>query len=203
MVAGLVTGIFGAKKAKKAAKKQKQIAVQLQKEAGIQAEAAGKQFEIEREMQRIAQVQANVAAREDRIAQIREARIRRGQILASAANAGVSTQGTSSIQSGVGGLTTQLGKNLGLMNVFKGFAENQSQLGEQSAAQQKIILDSQGRSAVLQGRSDVINANLAKSQATLGLIGSGIEAGMSLFNTGFGGFTSLFGGSKFTGLGGK
>lgn len=203
MVAGIVTGILGGKKAKKAAKKQKRIALELQKEAGIQAEAAGKQFGIEREIQRIAQIQANVQAREDRIDQIREARIRRGQILASAANAGVSTQGTSAVQGAVGGLTTQLGKNLGLFNVFRGFAENFSQLGEQSAAQQKIILDSQGRSAVLQGKSEVINANLAKDQANIGLIGAGIEAGQSLFSRGFGGFTSLFGGNNFTGLGGK
>lgn len=202
MVASIVTGILGGKKAKKAAKKQKQIARELQKEAGIQAEAAGRQFEIEREIQRVAQVQANTQAREDRINQIREARIRRAQIIASAAGAGISVQGSSSIQGGVGSLTTQLGKNLGLFNVFRGFAENISQLGEQSADQQKAILDSQGRSAVLQGRSEVINANLAKSQATLGLIGSGIEAAGSIFGR-FGGFTSLAGGNLFKGLGGK
>lgn len=198
MVANIVTGILGGKKAKKAAKKQKAIALQLQKEAGIQAEAAGRQFEIEREIQRVAQVQANTQAREDRIQQIREARIRRASIIASAAGAGVG-QGSSSIQGAVGGLTTQLGKNLGLFNVAQGFANTFSVLGEQSAEQQKAILDSQGRSAVLQGKSEVINANLAKSQAGLQVIGGAIEAGQSLFSR-FGGFTSLAGGNRFSGV---
>jgi len=69
-----IGGIITAGKQKKIAKRQ--------------ARAAEAQAEALREKQRIEQVRADVSARKERRQQLREARLRRAQVLATAANAG-------------------------------------------------------------------------------------------------------------------
>ena len=118
-VTSLFGGLFGGKKAKKAAKKQKRLAQAIAKEAGLQSEAALRQFDLETEMQRVAQVRENVQTQQERVHHVREARIRRAQIQQSAVGAGV---GAATVAGAVGGVSSTLGRNLGLINVAQGFA---------------------------------------------------------------------------------
>ena len=194
MVIEAVTGILGGKKAKKAAKKQKALSMQIQKEARIQSQLGQEQFALE-------QAAIREQRRQDRINTIREARIRRAAILSSATTSGIG-QGSSAVQGGIGSLITAFGSTLGLANVF-------TRLQEQTAQKQSQIMTSQGRVAQLQGQSDVVQANLQKSQANLQMWGSAAsgaaQLGTNLFpktrGTQFGSpqfFTSIFGGNKIT-----
>lgn len=194
MVIGAVTGIFGGKKAKKAAKKQKRIAQQIQKEAGIQSGLSKEQFEFE-------QAAVREQRRQDRISTIREARMRRASILSSAQASGIS-QGSSAVTGALGSLTTSFGSTLGLSNIF-------TRLAEQSADRQTKIMESQGRVAQLEGQSNIVQANLAKSQANLNMWGSvaegfnqlagmaaGVPGGKGILSAE--GFGKLFGGGTTT-----
>ncbi len=67
-----------------------------------------------RELQ--ARVQENQAQRA-RIQQLREARIRTGAIVANASNAGVSARGTSPVVTGQTAVASQMGSNIGNINV--------------------------------------------------------------------------------------
>lgn len=208
MVIEAVTGILGGKKAKKAAKKQKRIAQQVQgisqqitdisgkinDESLVQLEAARQQFALDKATNA-------EQRRQNRIQTIREARIMRSNILSSAANSGVG-MGSSAISGGVGALTTQFGSTVGLSNVF-------NRLQDMSAAEQGKIFDSQGRVvgmqgdvnklqgqvAQLTGQSQIVEANLAKSNATLGMI-TGIGKSVETIFNAAGGFTGAFGGGK-------
>lgn len=173
-------GLFGGKKAKKAAKKQKRIAQQVQKEAGIQAEAASKQFGFEQNMQDVLQARANIQARQDSIAATREARVRRAAIVASAAAQGLDSR-TSSVAGAKGSVVSQFGSNVGQFNIFGQAAQELSRLGGLVAEQQKVQLDSQGRVNVLTGQSQVAAAKGQQGIATGELI-SGI--GSNIFQAG-------------------
>lgn len=194
-IAGAVGGIFGSKKAKKAAKKQKALARQIQAEAAIQSEAASQQFGFEQEIQRVAQARANIQARRDVIEQTREARVRRAAIIASAAGSGVGA-GTSTIESGAGGIISQFGSNIGQFNIAQQAAGELTRLGALSADQQRIQLESQGRINVLQGQGQVVQANLAKSQANIGLFTNIASGAGAVAETAFG----VFKPKGFTGI---
>lgn len=194
-IAGAVGGLIGGKKAKKAAKKQKALARQIQAESGIQAQAASEQFGFEQEIQRVAQARANIQARQDQIQNAREARVRRAAIIASAAASGVD-QRSSSIAGGAGSVVSQFGQNVGLFNIATQAAGELSRLGELSAGQQKIQLESQGRVNVLQGQGQVIQANLQKSLANVNLFTGVASAVGGIAEQGFG----LFQPKGFTGI---
>lgn len=192
MVIGAVTGIVGGKKAKKAAKKQKRIAQKVQVESKLQAGLSKEQFELERAA--VAQQR-----RQDRIQTIREARIRRASILAQASASGIG-QGSSGLVGAVGSLQSQFASTIGLANIF-------TRLQEQSAEKQSKIMESQGRVAQLQGQSDIVQANLQRSQANISMWG-GVAQGVAdvataafapTRGTSFGSpqfFSSIFGGNQ-------
>lgn len=165
MVIGAVTGIFGGKKAKKAAKKQKKLAQQVLKETELQTGLSKESFELERAA--VAQQR-----RQDRIGTIREARIRRAMLLSAVSNAGVG-QGSSAVAGGVGALQSQFASTLGLANIF-------TRIQDQSADLQSQINESQGRVAKLTGQSQIAQANLQKSQANLQMWGSIGQLGETL-----------------------
>ena len=50
-----------------------------------------------------------------------------------------------------------------------------TRLQDQSAAAQSTMMDSQGRVAMMQGRSELINANLGKSLANINMIGGIVQ----------------------------
>ena len=131
------------------AKKQKKIAKR-------QARAAEQQAAAQREQQRIEQVRANLQVRQDKQKQFREQRIRRAQILSQAINAGA--EGSSSVQSALGGIGTQFGANIGSINVQQGFGEAISQQSEAAAAAGSEINRQQGKAAVAAAKGQVFQA---------------------------------------------
>lgn len=157
MVVEAVTGILGGKKAKKAAKKQKRIARQVQQESALQSELSQEQFQLERAAVR-------EQRRQDRIQTIREARIRRAAILQQAQASGMG-MGSSGLTGAVGALQSQFGSTIGLANIF-------TRLQERGADLQSQIMTSQGRVAQLTGQSDIVQANLQRSQANINMFGS-------------------------------
>lgn len=192
MVIGAITGIVGGKKAKKAAKKQKKIARQIQEESQLQSDLSQEDFQL----QRAAVAQQR---RQDRIQSIREARIRRAAILSQATASGMGRE-SSGLTGAVGALQSQFASTVGISNIF-------TRLQEESANKQSQIMASQGRVAQLQGELEIVQANLAKSQADINMWG-GVAQGVfdiatAAFaptrGTQFGSpqfFSSLFGGNK-------
>lgn len=192
MVIGAITGIVGGKEAKKAAKKQKKIARQVQEESQLQSDLSQEDFQL----QRAAVAQQR---RQDRIQSIREARIRRAAILSQATASGMGRE-SSGLTGAVGALQSQFASTVGISNIF-------TRLQEESANKQSQIMASQGRVAQLQGELEIVQANLAKSQANINMWG-GVAQGVfdiatAAFaptrGTQFGSpqfFSSLFGGNK-------
>lgn len=163
-----IVGISGAKKQKKIAKRQ--------------ARAAEAQAAAEREKQRIEQVRANLQVRQEKQKQLRQQRLRRAQILATAANSGAT--GSSSVQGALGSIGTQVGANLGQINVQQGFSEAISEQNEASAFQASEINRLQGKANVQAAKTQVFQS-----------IGN---LGQSVFDRA-GGFTTVFGGNNFGG----
>lgn len=107
------------------------VSAYSQYEAGKeQAAAAGQQAQAQKEsiaaQGRIAQVETQ----RQRISQVREARIRRAQVIASAGATGLGP-GTSAISGATSSITTQESANIGTLNQTQTFA------GEASAANQR------------------------------------------------------------------
>lgn len=192
MVIGAVTGILGGKKAKKAAKKQKRLARQVQAESQLQSDLSQEEFQL----QRAAVAQQR---RQDRIQSIREARIRRAAILSQATASGMGRE-SSGLTGAVGALQSQFASTVGISNIF-------TRLQEASANKQSQIMASQGRVAQLQGQSEIVQANLQRSQANINMWG-GVAQGVAdvataafapTRGTQFGSpqfFSSLFGGNR-------
>lgn len=79
-----------------------------------------------RNLERSRSRQAAVQARQQRLAALREQRIRTGQIVAATGGAGLGLTGTSSFTGSVGGLSSQAAANIGQVNVGESFAREQS-----------------------------------------------------------------------------
>lgn len=138
-----------------------------------QSKQAKKRRKAEEEAQRVAQVRADVEARKERRKQLREARIRRAQVIQANINSGGGIS-SSVTQGAIGGINTQFGSNIGAINESQGFSRRISTANEQAASAQ---------SKINQAQSNIQVSN------TIGNVGSGI------FDRG-GGFTTLFGGNK-------
>ena len=126
-------------------------------------------MDIQEEAQNVAQVQANLQMTQERIQAMREARIRRAEVIAAAANAGGLTSTVA--QGASDSIYTQLVAGVGLQNVFRGFSEHQSQLNKLIAENNSEIIKSQGRQSVFQAR-------IGKQQAKAELIGGAIDLGL-------------------------
>ena len=79
---------------------------------------------------------ANVDAQRARIAQVREARIRRAQVISAGTNSGLGL-GTSGIGGAVGSISSQEGSNIGYINQQQTFAD-QASTALQSAADYQV-----------------------------------------------------------------
>lgn len=165
-ITSLVGGIITGKKKKKAAKRQ--------------ARAEQARVAAEREQQRISQVRADVETRRERSQQLREARIRRAQIIQGAVSSGAGLGG-STAQGAIGGINTQFGANQGRLNQALTFSGAISEQSELAAGASSEIARQQGKINVANAQNEVFQA-----------IG-GLEK--SVFDRA-GGFTSLFGGNK-------
>lgn len=115
---------------------------------------------------------ASVEAQRARIQQVREARIRRAQVLSAGTNAGLG-MGTSGIGGAVGSIASQMGENIGSINQQQTFADQTSAALQQAADYQVK----------------------AQKWQTIG------NFSQSIFNQA-GGFTTIFGGNTPTKAGG-
>lgn len=95
-------------------------------------EAANEQRKAREAQQRAADVEAQRA----RVQQVREARIRRAQVLASAGNEGLGA-GTAGVAGAVGSIGSQAASNIGNINVQQGFAQ-QASVATQRAADAEL-----------------------------------------------------------------
>ena len=114
-ITSLVSGITGASAAKKQAK---QLRIK---------EAA------EREANRVDKKKNALKVQREKVASLREARIKRAQIVQSSVNAGAMYGGTSSATGATGSIASQYGQNTGMLNQFEGFGDRLSALSQQSA----------------------------------------------------------------------
>lgn len=114
-------------------KKKKKLQGQLNEEYRISAKA-------QQEAQRIEQLRANYGSKQEKIAQLREGRIRRAQVIAGAVNAGA---GYSTVAAqGAASAGTSAFANLGNLNVLEGYSEAISKKNEEfmkSQGQQQLL----------------------------------------------------------------
>ena len=101
--------------------------------ASKQKKAVQQQVAAQNTANQIQSAQANVMAQRDRVAQIREARIRRASVISSAGNAGIGLTGSSGVSGATSSVQSQLGYNLGTMGTMKSFADQLSAANQQEA----------------------------------------------------------------------
>ncbi len=191
LVGNLVTG-------KKKKKLNNAIAQESQNQVALSLENVG----FEKEQRAVAQVQANLQMQQERISAMREARIRRAEIIASGVNAGAAN--STPLANAADSIYSQFVGSLGLQNVFSGYSKELSRLNDEIANNQSEIISSQGRQANYQ-------AKLQKQQAKAELIGSAVDAGISavtmfaggagigsMFRTATTGFASALGSTAAT-----
>ena len=114
-ITSMVSGVSGAKAAKKQAR-----------ELRIKETA-------EKESNRVDKKRNALKTQRERISSLREARIKRAQIIQQTANSGAMFGGTSSATGATSSVASQLGQNMGMLNQFEGFGDRLSALSQQSA----------------------------------------------------------------------
>lgn len=134
-------------------------------------EAESRRMAAQTKMNESQQRQSDVEAQRQRVAQVREERIKRAQVLASTGNTSMGISGTSSLQGSTGSLGTQMGANIGYINQQQGFATEQSGYNQEMGAASSSIFTAQ---------------NSAAGWQQIGSLGG------SLFSAG-GGFSTIFG----------
>lgn len=145
-------------------KKRKKLSRQLRAEYELTAQS-------QIEAQRLEQLRANFGARQEKIQQLREGRIRRAQVLSSAVGAGV--QVGTAVQGGASAAYSAALSGVSQLNVFQAYSEAVSK-------QNEIIAASQGRQAVL-------GAKIQTQQEKAALIGSAVDTGIGIATLPWGG----------------
>ena len=168
---GIISGVFGlisTGKTKKKTKKEvkRQIAAERERVAAL------------KEKERIEQVRADVAANKERKNQKREARIKRGQIVAQAANAGGLF--SSSVAGGLGSINSQLASNFGDLSQAQGF-------GRAIGVQNQVAADARSDIFASQGRLQIFAAKQAQFEAIGTLAGAVADTAIKAASGGFGG----------------
>lgn len=98
----------------------------------MQSQAANRQADAQRAASAAQGRSANVEAQRARIQQVREARLRRAQVVSAAEGSGLGT-GTSGVGGAVGSIASQMGSNIGTINQQQTFAEETSVALQKSA----------------------------------------------------------------------
>lgn len=156
------SALVGAASAVQSAQSQKKAAGAAQEQAQAQRESLAAQGR-----------SATVETQRQRIAQIREARIRRAQVLASAGAEGMGLGGTSGVTGAVGSISSQMASNIGTINQQETFAQQATQANMAAA-------DAASRVALYQAKG-------AQWQSIGGMAGTIFDRA--------GGWTSIFGGN--------
>lgn len=97
---------------------------------------------------------ANVKAQQERIKAVREARIARAQLISGATTAGLGV-GTSGVAGGVSSIASQMGANIGGINVAQTFSQQASAANQQAATLSGDIARTQATAAQWQMLSSV------------------------------------------------
>ena len=97
-----------------------------------QSQAAGEAADAQKEANEAQSRAASIEAQKARVQQVREARIRRAQVLASGTNSGLGF-GSSGIGGAVGSISSQMGENIGTINTQQTFAQATSSALQKSA----------------------------------------------------------------------
>jgi hypothetical protein len=99
-----------------------------------QKKAVQRQVAAQEDQNRIERAKAAVMNQRERVQQVREARIRRAQVISGASNAGVGvTGGSSGVQGATGAVQSNLGYNLGTLGSMSSFAEQLSAANQREA----------------------------------------------------------------------
>lgn len=167
-VTSLIGGIITSGKKKKAAKKQ--------------ARAEQARIGAEREKQRIEQLRANVQVRKQKRKTLREARIRKAQVLQAGINSGVGA-GTSTIEGALGGLRTQTSTNIGALNEAQGFSSQIGGQNEIAGQAQSEIARQQGKIQKAEAENELFQSIGSFEKSVFGIATGGSSASI----------TSLFG----------
>lgn len=88
---------------------------------------------------------SQVQAQRERLAQQRQARIRHGQILAQMGTSGLGMTGTAPLIGALGSVSSQLGRNIGDINVSEGFSQEISGYNVSAAAAGQRGIEAQSR----------------------------------------------------------
>lgn len=116
--------------------------VMQMKAAGKQKKAMQRQVAAQHEMTRIEAAKAAVMAQRDRVAQVREARIRRAGVIAGASNSGIGvTGGSSGVVGATSAIQSNLGHNLGTLGSMSSFAQQLSLANQREAQAQSDYLN--------------------------------------------------------------
>jgi len=149
--------------------------------AAKQKKARKRQLAAQKEAERIKQVRADVESRKERRKQLREARIRKAQIISSNVLAGAG-EGTTTTAGALGSINTNVGRGVGQINEARGFGEALSQQAGLVADEETKIQNAQSKNAI--------------NQSIAGAVDSTVSAGSNIFER-FGGTTTTAGGNIF------
>ena len=100
-----------------------------------QAKATKKASQAQQQANEAQARSASVEAQRARIAQVREARIRKGQVISAGTSGGLG-MGTSGLGGAVGSIASQMGENIGKINQQQTFAQDTGAALQESANQQ-------------------------------------------------------------------
>ncbi len=149
-------------------KKKKKLQGQLNEEYRISAKA-------QQEAQRIEQLRANYGSKQEKIAQLREGRIRRAQVIAGAVNAGA---GYSTVAAqGAASAGTSAFANLRNLNVLEGYSEAISKKNEEFMKSQ--------------GNQQLLGAKLQTQEQKAQFYGDIFDTGFAVATLPFGGTVGL------------
>ena len=102
--------------------------------ANKQKKAMQRAADAQRDQNKIESARQAVLNQRERVQQVREARIRRAQVIAGAGNAGIGvTGGSSGVTGATGAIQSQLGHNLGTLGSMSSFAEQLSLANQREA----------------------------------------------------------------------
>lgn len=140
--------------------------------------------EAQEQANKIQAARANVEAHRDRIKLQREARIRRAQVVAGAANAGVGLS-SSGVEGATGSIQSQFGEGIGTLGTMLGFSERLGATNQEVAQGQFQLQKAQQTEQLW---NQVGSTALSLAGGAVGAMGG--AAGMA----------SMFGGNTFQGI---
>lgn len=144
-----------------------------------QRRAIQRSVQAQQDQNRIEQARANVQAQRERVQQVREARIRRAQVISAAGNAGVGvTGGTSGMVGATSSIQSQLGQNLGTLGQMQSFGAQLSAANQREAQAQSDFAAAGAEGQMWQSIFGAVGKVAGAAGAFGGgMQGAGLEAG--------------------------